>query len=1524
MAIQPDLITIVQENLLIDQKGQTLVKYVCQEALRAVKVSHENRTNFISEALVDLANVEADTMRKYRGRYIFELLQNANDAILSSIGEAPSSHIKNHRVRIELTDSALLIANDGSPFQEKDVLSIYRWGESSKDPNKFIGYKGIGFKSVLEITESPEIFSQVVHFHFDRELCYATIRKIVGKDETLKLPFTRFVFPYSIEDIPGPDRDLVNELLNGEGFATVIRLPLLDKVTPQMVKEQIAQDIDPALLLFLKGIDVIEIWADGKRIKQLSRKRKETSGCHGIEISLYQSRKVISRWLLFEAPKREVEDRSLIDELHEKSWERVREVGFSLALPMDKKGRLFVDTNDSARFFVYFPTSERSGLRYRIHADFYVDSSRKTLETRPYNLWLAKNIAVFLAKTIVPELIQRFPSDVRIVQALVPVNPPQDFAAEVYQAICHELSDCAFVPTVDGEYLSPSNVLLAPRGVWVDLETFQRYFPYSEVAQKHQNRQFPVEKLYVHKWAIDFLIMLGAKLLEYTDVIPELDGRDPTNDEQDRSAFYSFLWNWRDLLGLQIEEQQFEHWLERDDRLERLRNSFSNTLSKSHCLVTSTGNWIKPHNQVYHAKLRQETPNMPVCLKADVIHPDTYDEDGRSGSTYQLLSTLSPKVKDYDAPAIIRNAIIPLFDSGKFRRLNITDRVEIYRYLFEYWRSRRGGDPDVDQIVTRVEVYARLVADRRKMEWRPISEVYLSSLWTGNKLIEQVYDGFENVAFLYEIRGLDLAPEDYSQWGLFWAWLGANRVPRVLIHEHNFYSWNSVNNRHPHRGTQLWNDYSDEIREKFGTCPRHGVDKRVLQRSITLEGLSELIANREVGRLSALFQLLSENWSSLKTSSLDKAQLQCQGAGYCRVADRTAKAPSFFDYLTKKAAWVPARAIVNGKVDALLQAPTRCWFVSASEDAIIRNMLPTPLLEVDTTNPNYRQFCREIGMRFMEEAELDDLIDILRSLPEQYPNPNISVPAGRRAIPRAVSTLTRWVVGRIYNLLTQAETKVPPLMENVSLVTVDGEQLRYIYPPEPVFFADDRYHSPRWKDHLPFAPLDDNWRDAAEYLGILFLSDYVEEHVVPGEILEEETNRLMARYKQARPYMLAVVNNQRTSSTEDVVRYLSYLDIQVVESLVVNRHLTKGNGKIISDSDARIFLEERLQERVGSAGRSPRGGTLYVRKGFETNYDLMGTPIANYVRIPGLSEAFLILLDRGGKDGRLKFLDTRGIAELEVEAMRTLLTQAGIIDEWDEEVSESITDLDDHLINKLKRDSQEKKPSDEYEEKTDEQLVEDSTEDGTGTGFPEETEEDEETSEVDEEIVFPDLEISEVNPVQVVYCEPASPIGSGQVGRGGGGGGRVPNWERDHRLREAYGYRGEKLVYELELRKLRKLGLERPENYVRWLRMVGNPKANHDLESKDLEDGIWVDIVIEVKSTPGRDFRFEMSKEELKCAQQYGKRYHLYRVTDVSSATPQVFIFENPYHLWQQGLAVIEPRDTYVILPIPLLSNDDD
>jgi len=1480
-------------------RGQAYIEQLSKDALRQVRVTHDGRLPYVTVDLRNQANAEASATREYQGRYLFELLQNANDAIVAVKDNPEWSKSGPYRVRIELTDSALIVANDGVPFFERDVDSIYCWGESSKDPNKSIGYKGIGFKSVLEITDSPEIFSQIVQFRFDRETCYRAVREIVGTGTELRLPITRFVFPHTLDQIqPTSDAELGLRLLGEEGFATVIRLPL--KVDPGKVLDHIEGDdgdLDPVLLLFLGGIDEINVWVGGRCRRVLRRRVRQPNDGHlGRDITLYEGQRRVSRWLLFDAPKREVDDRTIIDELGDKAWERVKRVGFAVAFRLDKHGKLRVEVDEPTRLFVYFPTALSTGLRYRIHGDFYIDAARKQVGDRVYNRWLARQIGAFIRSTAVPELLDRFPDDERVVQTLVPCAEVGDFAAFLQDTIFRELRDCAFVPAANGTYRRPDRIMLAPSGASVDVVAFHRFFPPVRLSRLHNHCQFPLPDVERDARTSEFLARLGAQRLAFEDVFRLFDGRDLAGEEKNYPALYHFLWQWREQLDVAA------------------RGHFSSALGRSHCVVVDDGSWIRPHDRLYHAKLRQETPTMPQAIRADVVHPLAYDHDGRAGPTHRLLSTLQPPIRDYDAPDIIINAVIPLFGEGRFQRLSLQERTEVYQYLFGYWQARRGaGDPDVERVKGLVQVPARLITNQRRDEWRLASEVYLSGVWSGDDRLERLYEGFISVAFLYQVRGLDIPPEERGTWAQFWTWLGVASAPRLLVDQVSaskleWNRWSRIRRNYPHSGTGLWLDYLQQVENEFSRCPRHGPRYRQLRRSVALEGFAELIESRDGKRLVILYSLLAENWPRLKREGLQAAEVHCRRKD-CPQYARSQPVPSFFGFLLRNTEWIPALTAGDGAPQLRLYKPSQCWFVPPAENPTIRNLIPAP--PADLHQPEYRQFCRDIGVRFVDEAQLDDWVDILRHLPDHYPDPNIAILSGRRSATRAITTLSRWVVERMNNLLASSGTDDRPQLDGgIPLVAQEGGVLRYVYPPEPVFFADDQYHATRWREHLPFASLDKNWGDAAQYLGIHPISKCIEESCVPGHVLETESNRLENRFKAARPYMLAVVYDQRESETEDVARYLSNLEVRVVDSLVVHRRLTIPPEKILADDEARVYLEETTGPRAGSAGRASRTGTLYVRKGFEENYDLLAGPIAEFVRIPGLADAFVILLDRGGKDGRMRYLRTRGLSEQHVQEMRDVLAHLGVWVEPEPDVEEGPA-LNRHLLNQLEKDVQRQPPQPETAPAPQPPSQ-------AGAVAPAGGERPAQAP-----VQLPPLGLSQVRLIFVDLEGAALPAESSEPGHGGGGGGKR-DWEQDQRLREMHGEQGERLVKMLELDRLRGLGFDHPEEVVRWLREQGDETADHDLDSKDLVDGKWVDIVIEVKATPARDFRFHMSRQELRCAQRVRDRYRLYRVINVASASPEVYAFKNPYTLWREGRALIEPRDTYVTLPDPRKMNKDE
>ncbi len=118
--------------------------------------------------------------------------------------------------------------------------------------------------------------------------------------------------------------------------------------------------------------------------------------------------------------------------------------------------------------------------------------------------------------------------------------------------------------------------------------------------------------------------------------------------------------------------------------------------------------------------------------------------------------------------------------------------------------------------------------------------------------------------------------------------------------------------------------------------------------------------------------------------------------------------------------------------------------------------------------------------------------------------------------------------------------------------------------------------------------------------------------------------------------------------------------------------------------------------------------------------------------------------------------------------------------------------------------------------------------------------------------------------------------------------------ERDQMV----GTRGEELVYHMEIERVRALGHERPEDVVVWTSRT-DPGADHDIRSiDDAGNTLW----IEVKSTTGRDGRFEWSRREFEKAMREGRHYELVRVYEADGVQPVAKRFRNPAALQGQGL----------------------
>ncbi|MHB8450655.1 MAG: sacsin N-terminal ATP-binding-like domain-containing protein [Mycobacteriales bacterium] len=116
------------------------------------------------------ANIERATAQGgYGHRQLYELVQNGADALVNRIGG---------RIEVVLTPGALYCANEGDPIDHWGVEAILSSHVSMKRGTE-IGRFGLGFKSVLGVSHTPQFFSRTACFGFDADYAAGRIRRVV-------------------------------------------------------------------------------------------------------------------------------------------------------------------------------------------------------------------------------------------------------------------------------------------------------------------------------------------------------------------------------------------------------------------------------------------------------------------------------------------------------------------------------------------------------------------------------------------------------------------------------------------------------------------------------------------------------------------------------------------------------------------------------------------------------------------------------------------------------------------------------------------------------------------------------------------------------------------------------------------------------------------------------------------------------------------------------------------------------------------------------------------------------------------------------------------------------------------------------------------------------------------------------------------------------------------------------------------------------------------------------------------------
>lgn len=399
-----------------------------------------------------LANFTEQVEHQYRGRFLLELLQNAHDAL-----GAPGEYGGPRRILVRLegewgAHGRLIVANTGRPLRSEDFRGLSSIAQSAKKPGESIGHKGLGFRSVLEITDSPEVHSRasadVPRFDgycfrmgpglleewgaslatidgmtTEVSVAIAHVVKVVDpalvssvhaacvahglrvSDEVRTL--SPYLFPAPV--LPSPDL----EDLAREGYSTAICLPLLSHDACEAVRVRM-NEVSGDDLVFLDRLDEITLDQGGTPRRLARTSEYDEQGCLRVVVSHADaSLEALRRWDC------EIE---LDGELHgallelPRPWHGLTQVTISLALPDEPA------TPRPGAVYIYFASEQRSGSAVRLHAPFFAEMSRRGVTPCRWNDLLFERLQRLALRVVEDLRSTRAPEDARMLVDLLAPN----------------------------------------------------------------------------------------------------------------------------------------------------------------------------------------------------------------------------------------------------------------------------------------------------------------------------------------------------------------------------------------------------------------------------------------------------------------------------------------------------------------------------------------------------------------------------------------------------------------------------------------------------------------------------------------------------------------------------------------------------------------------------------------------------------------------------------------------------------------------------------------------------------------------------------------------------------------------------------------------------------------------------------------------------------------------------------------------------------------------------------------------
>ncbi len=403
--------------------------------------------------LRDKAKNERDLRELYRGRAPYELLQNADDCDAS-------------KAIYILCEEGLAFAHDGDWFTIDNFKNLND-GWSDKDPGECIGHKGLGFRSVLDISPSPYLVQiggkNFIAIKYSWSVNNGHIQEVLRRKPEVDIEYQKWIkhgqnvcpimtIPKIVQkEALGQGAKIFEDINSGKygnGFTTMFWFPAIDPDISKGALESLSpspltnNDQGKSILLgyltdevsvlipFLSSLTnvslfdqdnklgTVEISSEGSLDNPLEIEVKIEINGKRIVRSYFQSN---YRFTIPSEIKRDAETPKAIRVMRDAKV--VLAVGITEGHPYSIEDSLF---------HVYFPTEESTGVGFIIHGDFYVKPDRtRLMENSKYNHWLLDCIAEKAANEFLTQLLNHY-SPISVFEALAPLSQYQSTMARIF------------------------------------------------------------------------------------------------------------------------------------------------------------------------------------------------------------------------------------------------------------------------------------------------------------------------------------------------------------------------------------------------------------------------------------------------------------------------------------------------------------------------------------------------------------------------------------------------------------------------------------------------------------------------------------------------------------------------------------------------------------------------------------------------------------------------------------------------------------------------------------------------------------------------------------------------------------------------------------------------------------------------------------------------------------------------------------------------------------------------------------